>query len=44
MNLLWIAALALIVFIEKAIPRGPLAGRLLALGLLAWGTTVLMFA
>ena len=44
MNLLWIAALALIVFIEKAIPRGPLAGRLLAVGLLAWGTSVLMFA
>lgn len=44
MNLLWIAALALIVFIEKAIPRGKLAGRLLAVGLLAWGTTVLMFA
>ena len=44
MNLLWIAALALIVFIEKAIPRGKLAGRLVAVGLLAWGAAVLVFA
>jgi predicted metal-binding membrane protein len=44
MNLLWIAALALIVFIEKAIPQGKLAGRVLAAGLVAWGATVLMFA
>ena len=44
MNLLWIAALALIVFIEKAIPRGQLAGRMLAAGLVAWGATVLIFA
>ena len=44
MNLLWIAALAVIVFIEKAIPRGKLAGRVLAAGLVAWGATVLIFA
>ena len=44
MNLVWIATLALIVFIEKAIPQGDLAGRALAVGLLAWGTTVLIFA
>ena len=37
MNLLWIVALAVIVFVEKAIPRGKLAGRLVAVGLLAWG-------
>ncbi len=44
MNLLWVATLALVVFIEKAIPRGTLAGRLGAVGLLAWGATVLIFA
>ena len=44
MNLLWIAALAVIVFVEKAIPRGTLAGRLGAVGLLAWGAMVLIFA
>jgi len=44
MNLLWIAALAVIVFIEKEIPRGKLAGRVLAAGLVAWGATVLIFA
>ena len=44
MNLLWIAALALIVFIEKAIPREILAGRVLAAGLVVWGATVLIFA
>lgn len=44
MNLLWIAALALIVFVEKAIPQGPLVGHLLAVGLVAWGITVLMVA
>jgi len=44
MNLLWIAALALVVFIEKVIPRGTLAGRLGAVGLLAWGAAMLIFA
>ena len=43
MNLLWIVALAVIVFVEKAIPRGKLAGRLVAVGLLAWGGAVLVF-
>jgi predicted metal-binding membrane protein len=37
MNLLWIAGLALMVFVEKAVPAGPLAGRLIAFGLIAWG-------
>ena len=44
MNLFWVATLALVVFIEKAIPRGTLAGRLGAVGLLAWGAMVLIFA
>ncbi len=44
MNLLWIAALALIVLIEKAIPRGPLVGRALGVGLVACGITVLIVA
>lgn len=37
MNLLWIAGLALMVFVEKAAPAGPLAGRLIAFGLIVWG-------
>jgi predicted metal-binding membrane protein len=37
MNLVWIASLALLVFIEKAVPTGLLAGRVIALGLIAWG-------
>ena len=41
MNVLWVAALALIVFIEKAVPTGPLAGRVLACGLVAWGLGVM---
>lgn len=37
MNLLWIAGLALMVFVEKVAPAGPLAGRLIAFGLIVWG-------
>jgi predicted metal-binding membrane protein len=41
MNLLWIAALALLVLIEKLLPAGPRAGRLIGVALMAWGAFVL---
>lgn len=37
MNLLWIASLTLIVFVEKVAPGGVFAGRMTGLGLIAWG-------
>ena len=37
MNLVWVAAIAGFVLLEKVLPRGPLAGRLSGLGLVAWG-------
>ncbi len=43
MNLLWIAILALIVFAEKVMSRGLLVGRVLAVGLVAWGVAVLIY-
>jgi predicted metal-binding membrane protein len=42
MNLLWIAALAFLVLIEKLLPIGPRASRLTGLILMAWGATVLL--
>jgi predicted metal-binding membrane protein len=44
MNTLWIAALSLIVFIEKVAPAGPLAGRMFAFGLVAWGLGIIVTA
>jgi predicted metal-binding membrane protein len=37
MNLLWIAALALLVLIEKLLPVGPRVGRLAGIALIVWG-------
>lgn len=37
MNLAWIAGLALFVLMEKLMPGGLLAGRILGLGLIVWG-------
>jgi predicted metal-binding membrane protein len=37
MNLLWIAALALLVLIEKLLPIGPRVGRLTGIALIVWG-------
>jgi predicted metal-binding membrane protein len=37
MNLVWVAALAAVVLLEKVMPRGLLIGRLAGIGLLAWG-------
>jgi predicted metal-binding membrane protein len=44
MNLLWIAGLAAIVLVEKLLPRGRLLARLAGLGLVAWGTWLLIGA
>ena len=37
MNLLWIAALAAFVLVEKVAPAGPWVGRAAGIGMLAWG-------
>lgn len=37
MNLAWVAALAALVLLEKLAPGGPLVGRVVGLGLVAWG-------
>lgn len=43
MNLIWIAALSLIVFVEKILPGGERVGRVLGVVLIAWaGVTLLM--
>ena len=41
MNLLWIAALASFVLVEKVAPAGPWVGRVAGVGLLAWGVWML---
>lgn len=41
MNILWIAVLALLIFIEKVLPVGPRVSRLTGLALMAWGAIVL---
>jgi predicted metal-binding membrane protein len=42
MNTYWIAGLALLVLLEKAVPRGDLLGRLAGAGLAAWGLLVMV--
>jgi predicted metal-binding membrane protein len=41
MNLLWIAALAILVLIEKALPLGQWVGRGVGIALVAWGVATL---
>jgi predicted metal-binding membrane protein len=41
MNLLWVAALAGFILLEKAVARGPWLSRLAGLGLIGWGVYVL---
>jgi predicted metal-binding membrane protein len=41
MNLLWIAALAFLVLIEKLLPVGPHVSRLTGIALIIWGAVVL---
>jgi len=40
MNLLWVAAIAALVLVEKLVPRGPLAGRVTGLLLIGWGVWI----
>ena len=42
MNLLWIAALAAFVLVEKVVPAGEWVGRAAGIGLLAWGAWLLV--
>jgi predicted metal-binding membrane protein len=44
MNLAWIAGLALLVLAEKLLPGGPVVGRVLGAGLVAWGAAGLAAA
>jgi predicted metal-binding membrane protein len=44
MNMTWIAGLALLVLAEKLLPSGQLVGRVLGIGLVAWGAVVLIAA
>ena len=44
MNLLWIAALAAVVLVEKALPAGQWFGRAAGLGFLFWGCWLLVGA
>jgi predicted metal-binding membrane protein len=41
MNLLWVAAIAAFVLVEKLVARGPLVGRLGGALLIAWGAFLL---
>jgi predicted metal-binding membrane protein len=44
MNLLWVAALAIVVLGEKVLPRGDVLGRLGGVALIAWGAWVALHA
>lgn len=41
MNLVWIAALAILVLVEKALPAGQWIGRAVDIILIAWGSATL---
>ncbi|MEA2778775.1 MAG: hypothetical protein QOK29_319 [Rhodospirillaceae bacterium] len=42
MNLLWIALLTALVLVEKLLPWGQIFGRILGIGLIAWGALLLV--
>ena len=42
MNLIWIAALAILVLIEKALPQGQWVGRGLGVAMIGWGVAMLV--
>jgi predicted metal-binding membrane protein len=44
MNMLWIAALALFILVEKIVPAGRLLGRTAGIGLVLWGGAALLTA
>jgi predicted metal-binding membrane protein len=41
MNLLWVALLAAVVFVEKLAPRGAVIGRAAGVGMAAWAIYLL---
>jgi predicted metal-binding membrane protein len=42
MNLMWVAGLAVLVLLEKLMPRGALIGRLAGVGLMVWGLAAVL--
>ncbi|CAH2397792.1 DUF2182 domain-containing protein [Mesorhizobium escarrei] len=42
MNLVWVAALAILVLVEKLFPAGPWVGRAAGIALIAWGSATLL--
>ncbi|MEO8635589.1 MAG: DUF2182 domain-containing protein [Gemmatimonadales bacterium] len=42
MNPLWVGALALLVLLEKVVPRGDIVGRIVGAGLAVWGVVLMM--
>jgi predicted metal-binding membrane protein len=42
MNPLWVGGLALLVLVEKMVPRGDLVGRVAGAGLVAWGVMLIV--
>ena len=44
MNLFWITGLALFVLLEKVAPAGHWVGRIMGIGLIAWGGSLLLLA
>ena len=44
MNPLWVGGLALLVLLEKVIPRGDLLGRLAGVGMVVWGVGLILRA
>lgn len=44
MNLAWMAALTIVICVEKLAPRGEFAARLAGIGLIAWGAVMLLMA
>ena len=42
MNPLWVGGLALLVLLEKLMPRGDLLGRIVGVGLAVWGVLLIV--
>ena len=42
MNLLWVAAIAAIVLVQKLLPGGPIAARVAGVGLIVWGLVLIV--
>ena len=42
MNPLWVGGLALLVLLEKVVPRGDIVGRIVGAGLAVWGVVLMV--